>query len=132
MTALLLGEHARQPNLMENVVVVLAVQFTWLAMGVMVNPFAGLAMIWVLVTVFMLDTQKGQVALAKAGRLVKALFGRVLWPILGLVLAVILAVLMNSINHNLWATISFFPIAQVLIFLGLRNWRISSTKSTNA
>jgi len=132
MTSLVLGDRITHPDFLQTIFVILTAQFTWLVMGAMLNPFAGLAIIWVLVAVVMLDTQKGQLVITKAGPLAQALFGRQLWPIIGLVVAGLLGVLLQGLNHNWWATISILPIAQVLIFLGLRNWKISSTKSTNA
>ncbi len=101
-------------------------------MGVLLNPFAGLAITWSLVVVVMLDTNKGELALAKAKPLVRALFGRVRGPVIGLAVSAVLAVLIQSLNPNIWANISWLPIAQVLMFLGLRQWKLSSTNSTNA
>ncbi len=101
-------------------------------MGVLLNPFAGLAITWSLVVVVMLDTNKGELALAKAKPLVRVLFGRVRGPVIGLAVSAVLAVLIQSLNPNIWANISWLPIAQVLMFLGLRQWKLSSTNSTNA
>jgi hypothetical protein len=122
----------RDGDPVQLLVQVLSAQFTWLIMGAMLNPFAGLAMTWALVTVVMLDTAKGQIALAKAKPLTRKLFGSVLPAVIALAGAAVLAVLIQALNNNIWASISWLPLAQVAIFLGLRQWKHSSAKSTNA
>ncbi len=132
ISSLVLGSIRQGDEPVQLIVQVLLAQFTWLVMGVILNPFAGLAIIWALVTVIMLDTAKGQVAMAKAQPLTRRLFGRVSSPVIALLLAAVMAVLVQSLNNNIWANLSWLPLAQVLIFLGLRQWKHSSSKSTNA
>ncbi len=124
--------NLQKADFVQASVQIIGAQFTWLAMGVLLNPFAGLAITWSLVVVVMLDTNKGELALAKAKPLVRVLFGRVRGPVIGLAVSAVLAVLIQSLNPNIWANISWLPIAQVLMFLGLRQWKLSSTNSTNA
>lgn len=92
-------------------------------LGTLLNPFAGLSFILVAVSVFMRDTPRGNKILAKRSVWFQKLFGQLRWPLLSMAIAAAIGAAIMVLNPNWWALISIYPMAQILVFLGLRQLR---------
>ena len=108
----------------------LTAQFQYFFVGSILNPASGVAVFYVLVAMTFQDTARGRAALLKMPAKGRKVLETMAYPPIAMGVAAVVALVLQTVNSNIWALLSLFPMVQVLTMLGIRKLRAETAKNT--